>query len=48
VSQNGAGLVDSVSLTNTLTRTSPRYIRVRYKSGGTGSVNGKYTLKLTW
>ncbi|TFW29745.1 peptidase S8 [Massilia arenosa] len=48
VSQNGAGLVDSVSLTNTYAKTSPRYIRVRYKSGGTGSVNGKYTLKLTW
>jgi serine protease len=47
-SENGAGAVDSVSVTNTGTSTFARYIRVKYYSGGTGSTNGKYTLKLTW
>ena len=47
-SENGAGAVDTVSVTNTGTSTFARYVRVVYYSGGTGSTNGKYTLKLTW
>jgi len=47
-SENGAGAVDSVSSGNTGTSVSSRYVRVVYYSGGTGSTNGKYTLKLTW
>ncbi|MES2317944.1 MAG: S8 family peptidase [Pseudomonadota bacterium] len=47
-SENGAGAVDSVSVTNTGTSTFARYVRVVYYSGGTGATNGKYTLKLTW
>ena len=47
-SENGAGAVDTASVSNTTTATSARYVRVKYYSGGTGSTNGKYTLKLTW
>jgi len=47
-SERGAGLTDTVSVTNTGSATDPRYVRVKYYSGGTGSSNGKYTLKLTW
>ena len=47
-SENGAGAVDSYSTTNTGTSTFTRYVRVVYYSGGTGSTNGKYTLKMTW
>jgi serine protease len=48
MSQNGAGVTETVAITNLLTRTSPRYIRVLYKSGGTGASSGRYTLKLSW
>ena len=47
-SENPAGQTDGVSVTNTGTATLARYVRIRYYSGGTGAVNGKYTLKLTW
>lgn len=47
-SENGTGSVDSVTVTNTGTSTYARYIRVVYYSGGTGSTNGKYTVKMTW
>ena len=47
-SENGTGAVDSVSVTNTGSSTFKRYVRVVYYSGGTGSTNGKYTLKLSW
>jgi serine protease len=47
-SQNGAGMVDSVSSLNNTTATAARYLRVRYYSGGTGATAGKYTLKLSW
>jgi serine protease len=44
-STNGAGVSDAVSVANTGTATSARYIRVRYHSGSVGT---KYTLKFTW
>ncbi|MES2757414.1 MAG: S8 family peptidase [Pseudomonadota bacterium] len=47
-SENGAGVVDAASVTNTGTTTIARYVRVVYYSGGTGATNGKYTLKLAW
>jgi serine protease len=47
-SVNGAGSIDSVTLTNTGGTTAARYVRVVYYSGGTGATNGTYTLKLTW
>ncbi|UUZ46574.1 S8 family serine peptidase [Massilia sp. B-10] len=47
-SENAAGKVDSVAVTNTGTSTFARYVRVKYYSGGTGATSGKYTLKLSW
>ncbi|MED5622044.1 S8 family peptidase [Ideonella sp. BN130291] len=47
-SEKGAGAVDSVSVTNTGSSTFKRYVKVIYYSGGTGSTNGKYTVKLAW
>ncbi|RJG16073.1 peptidase S8 [Massilia cavernae] len=47
-SENGTGVVDTVTLTNTGGTTAARYIRVVYYSGGTGATNGTYTLKETW
>jgi len=47
-SENGTGAAESASSANTGTATSPRYVRVVYYSGGTGSTSGKYALKLTW
>ncbi|TDQ49143.1 serine protease [Permianibacter aggregans] len=47
-SEKGTGQVDAVTVTNTGTSTFTRYVRVVYYSGGTGSTNGKYTLKTTW
>ncbi|MDB5748854.1 MAG: peptidase, partial [Massilia sp.] len=47
-SQNGAGATDTASVSNTTTASSPRYVRVRYYSGGTGATSGKYSLKLSW
>ena len=47
-SENGAGAIDSVAVTNTGTSTFARYVRVVYYAGGTGATSGKYTLKLSW
>jgi serine protease len=47
-SENGAGATDTASVSNTGTTTAPAYVRVKYYSGGTGSTNGKYTLKASW
>nr|WP_314547118.1 S8 family peptidase [uncultured Massilia sp.] len=47
-SENGTGAVDNASSANTGSSTAARYVRVVYYSGGTGSTNGKYTLKLGW
>jgi serine protease len=48
VSERGAGLSDTVTVTNTGAATDTRYVRVKYYSGGTGSTAGKYQLKLSW
>jgi serine protease len=47
-SERATGLVDTVSVTNTGSSASVRYIRVVYWSGGTGATNGRYTLNLNW
>ncbi|MEO8016603.1 MAG: S8 family peptidase [Pseudomonadota bacterium] len=47
-SERGAGLADTVSVTNTGSGAIARYVRVVYWSGGTGATNGKYTLNLNW
>ena len=47
-SENGAGAADTGSVVNNGTTTASVYVRVKYYSGGTGSTNGKYTLKATW
>jgi serine protease len=47
-SENGAGATDTASVVNNGSTTAPVYVRVKYYSGGTGSTNGKYTLKATW
>ena len=47
-SENGAGAIDSVAVTNTGTSTFARYVRVVYYAGGTGATSGKYSLKLSW
>ena len=47
-SENGAGAVDTVTVTNTGTSTFARYVRVVYYGGGSGATSGKYTLKLSW
>jgi serine protease len=47
-SENGTGVTDTVSVTNTGSSAITRYIRVNRWSGGTGATNGKYTLNLNW
>jgi len=47
-SENGAGMTDAVSASNTGTVAYARYVRVKYYSGGTGATSGKYALKLSW
>jgi serine protease len=47
-SEKGTGAVDSVSVTNTGSSTFKRYVKVIYYSGGIGSTNGKYSVKLAW
>lgn len=47
-SENGAGVTDAASVSNTGTSTAARYVRVLYYAGGTGATSGKYTLKLSW
>jgi serine protease len=45
LSTNGRDTPDAVSVTNSSTVTSPRYVRVRYHTGGYGAT---YSLKFTW
>jgi serine protease len=45
LSTNGRDTPDAVSVANSSTVTSPRYVRVRYHTGGYGAT---YTLKFTW
>jgi len=47
-SENGTGQVDTTSSTNTGGSAVTRYVRVVRYSGGSGSTNGKYTVRITW
>ena len=47
-SERGTGQVDTVTNTNTGSSAVTRYVRVLRWSGGTGSTNGKYTVKVQW
>ncbi|WP_263405648.1 S8 family serine peptidase [Chitinimonas arctica] len=47
-SELGAGKVDTASSGNSSGASAVRYVKVMYYSGGTGSTNGKYTLKFNW
>ena len=46
-SEQGTGLVDTATFTNTGAAAITVYARVLYFSGGTGATNGKYTLGLS-
>jgi serine protease len=48
VSQQGTGIVDTATVTNTGSAAATYYARVFYFSGGTGATNGKYALRLNW
>ncbi|UUZ48142.1 hypothetical protein LP420_35355 [Massilia sp. B-10] len=47
-SERGAGLADTVTVSNSGTASELRYVRVKYYSGGTGTSASKYQLKLSW
>lgn len=47
-SENGKGVMETVSITNTKSSTSNYYVRVHYYGGGTGSTNGKYSARFSW
>jgi serine protease len=48
LSRNGTGVVDTSTVTNPAGAVSTFYARVVYFSGGTGTTNGKYALRLNW
>jgi hypothetical protein len=47
-SENGKGAVETVTVTNSSSAAKAYYVRVTYFGGGTGSTNGKYTIRLSW
>ena len=47
-SENGKGVAETVTVTNSGSAAVAYYVRVHYYAGGTGSTNGKYTIKLAW
>jgi serine protease len=47
-SLQGTGIVDSLIATNTGGASAIYYARAVYYSGGTGTTNGKYALRLNW
>ena len=47
VSRFGASAVDILTVTAT-SQSATYYVRVTYFSGGTGSTNGKYAIRLNW
>jgi serine protease len=47
-SENGQGVTETVSVTNSGTAAKTYYVRVHYYAGGTGSTSGKYTIRLSW
>lgn len=47
-SENGRGVMETLSVTNTGSSAQTYYLRVNYFGGGTGSTNGKYSIRLSW
>jgi serine protease len=47
-SENGKGVMETVTVTNSGSAAVTYYVRVHFYAGGTGSTNGKYTLKASW
>jgi hypothetical protein len=47
-SENGKGVTETVSTTNSGSSAATYYVRVTYYAGGTGSTNGKYTIRFSW
>ena len=47
-SENGKGLTENVTVTNSGSSAVTYYVRVNYYGGGTGSTNGKYSIRLSW
>jgi serine protease len=48
LSRNGTGVVDTVTVRNITRGAATYFVRVVYYSGGTGSTNGKYAVRLNW
>jgi serine protease len=47
-SENGRGLAETVTVTNSGTSAVTYYVRVHYYGGGTGSTSGTYSIRLSW
>lgn len=47
-SENGRGIAETVTVTNTGSSAATFYVRVHYYGGGTGSTNGKYSINFGW
>jgi len=47
-SENGKGVTETVTVTNSGSSAATYYVRVHYYAGGTGSTSGKYSIRLSW
>jgi serine protease len=47
-SENGRGLAETVTVTNSGTSAATYYVRVHYYGGNTGSTSGTYSIRLSW
>jgi hypothetical protein len=47
-SENGKGVAETVTITNSKSSAATYYVRVNYYGGGTGATNGKYAITFTW
>ena len=47
-SENGRGVAENLTVRNSGSSPVIYYVRVAYYGGGTGSTNGKYTIRLSW
>ena len=47
-SENGKGVTETVTVTNSGSSAATYYVRVNYYAGGTGSTSGKYSIRLSW
>lgn len=47
-SEKGKGITESVTKANSGSSAVTYYVRVHYFAGGTGSTNGKYSIRMSW